>query len=76
MPDDDDIWSKEEECEDNIVLLEFKMCPRREAKSIYSTVSHHWPHPPTPSLPHTNPDGTVSKKATPLLQKLLTAGND
>ena len=57
-------------------LLEFKMFPRQEAKSIYSTVSHPWP----PSLPHTHPlgwqDGQQKGDPPPLLQKLLTAGND
>ena len=83
IPDDDEIWSKEEEYEDNIVLLEFKMCPRREAKSIYSTVSHPWPHPPSPSHIATHPPPSHirtrtgrSAKRRPPLQKLLTAGND
>ena len=52
--DDDENLIKEEE-EDNIVLLlamvELKMFPRQEAKSIYSTVSHPWP----PCLPHNHP---------------------
>ena len=67
--DNDENWIKEEE-EDNIVLLpamvEFKMFPRQEAKSIYSTVSHPWP----PCLPHNHPPtqlaGRSAKRRPPL----------